>query len=1392
MVVYFFYIVLTRAFDHPALCSDSIDTNTPEIAQWSLSAVRVDRRDRVDPAVGQTIRMQLLLQQIDHSALRSYTADPYSAYAPSRFNVLSCIKAVMNAAATLAVQNKVKEYNDRERQLFRQSVKQAQRYNTDAIKQLFASLTALNGGMLVLQPSASTEINTQISNVSFPAQRSGQAKRIRLVRFDPVAHRGSVMVPTLDVGSAGDMLLQSGAMPYPRIGILRESDYKVIAGALDMLPPELSEMIDMLRLRQFYPQHAGIGAPAGGPIVMPQLLTPATITAITDAQHAYGAPFNIDRVIHMIRDDARANRVQYEREATAAIADLRAMHATITAIAPLPAFAAAAAYPAGGTAAYRTWARPLDAAMFLEWTLRHENNYVLFYVQDIHLTPAVLDWRTRDYDLSTAILYNTAPGKPYGERDDPSHVDDNARARAYVAGDLLRFTTRVDNEGIAALPSEEDVQDGDFRTPVVTYTPMYRFQLQSEENQMRFRLNYVKDSGSHRIQVGAETTDDIADRRGFDSGVQRFEVDIEKRNYQGYSDEMRTFLRVLLQTLFSKTPRPNPDQLPVVGTVDLSKGIVGVGFVGIPAVTDVLGNDPRYKSRFAMNVIATSPYEFYRSYPRWTTAGAPVASAALFLWRHAVSRSTTPFSATADTSNLSDVAAVLSITEPFPVYNKADETICSAIQARVEKVIGAQFSEGGHGELTMLHLVQVTGRVITPGNTNFAQAYTVQFDDAAIRKTGNRYQLEYALGCQDTVLLEAVVIGTSLLRVLQLNHPAVNMVRGRRLPTHVIPETHMVPTELPLRKTDQDYKSEALLSTAMRSGIYGMTNVYKSIMHSDGRIAMDEYYRFFRLDNDYAKNKAARVVLGPDTDTFASGNPDPQNGPSPPGVYTNNNNGTPSPFGVAAGQQVYRIKVATGGTLDNVLSERAVFDDYIFANMLTDERGGNTTLRDAGRHMLENKDHGITVPVYRVRNRVLADYDRGDDIDEPDILLVGFVTVNQLPYSVGGQRITRERTITVDRLAGHAPRQMKIQSYRSVVDNTLNQVYDAPSGRRELRFNPERGHSYFMGVWLSHGMCGAFPTCALQVHLAQGGGVRPFDAVLPKHRFLPMFNLTDVPLFSFEADEWDRNLNAYRSDWKPERPIQHTSYETNVNEAEIAKQIADGFQGFHFSRHDAAGRTTFAVAMNSKLAEIRAWYEAPYNAGLYGSEPRAINLVHPGDHRIDAMLVQLVMEGEKQGQSLTYTATGFHGRSDAVSTDTLITPLVVVVRGPGPTALATPCVVENVYVKTSAFRVVESLLVRHLYTRLRDHPRNLPKGHSPRCLAIFLLGEQRRGRPPIRSLRAIVARDLRFVPPVATLTLQLNDYEKIPKRTDKSRNSIAITAALDGLNRSIYDLLYMV
>ena len=281
--------------------------------------------------------------------------------------------------------------------------------------------------------------------------------------------------------------------------------------------------------------------------------------------------------------------------------------------------------------------------------------------------------------------------------------------------------------------------------------------------------------------------------------------------------------------------------------------------------------------------------------------------------------------------------------------------------------------------------------------------------------------------------------------------------------------------------------------------------------------------------------------------------------------------------------------------------------------------------------------------------------------------------------------------------------------------------------------------------------------------------IRFHEAVHIQNCNVDLHNGPNLLLDAKGINQWDVSLKAYQSYRKSSHPLIYHTEQAEISTDDFVSQMISGFQGFHFSNMRALRRTVFAVAANKTRNKLWKWYTSR-QSGVH-SEPRGVHLECPEQRDVaDAELMRLLKDKRR-------------GKQD------LVTAVVVLVRGPGLNALETPCVLENVFAKTSLFRRIEGGVFTRLLTRM-ECTRGLPKGTRPNCLAVHLRKCQAAGRS-IRRLRQIVEYNVRFAPTLANLVLRLRDYESVLENTDKSRNTQAMSHSVAEIQDSVFNLLYL-
>lgn len=287
------------------------------------------------------------------------------------------------------------------------------------------------------------------------------------------------------------------------------------------------------------------------------------------------------------------------------------------------------------------------------------------------------------------------------------------------------------------------------------------------------------------------------------------------------------------------------------------------------------------------------------------------------------------------------------------------------------------------------------------------------------------------------------------------------------------------------------------------------------------------------------------------------------------------------------------------------------------------------------------------------------------------------------------------------------------------------------------------------------------------------------DRMVYKDLFVPLFIISRYRIvINVSQADWDISKKAFDRYKSHPRAAKFKRGTIGVPKKEIATMLREGCQGYHYSNSMSLSATVFAVALNGTRERITNWYQE--NDGTF-NEPKAVNIAHPRRRdRHDAALVTLIQREEMRGVG--------SGATSSTSGTVLITPLVVTVRGPDPEAMATPCYVDNVYVKTANFRVYETRLLTMMYERLSQIRKvEAVASRVQGCLADFMTRTH-----GIRTIRTLIDYRPAVTPMMASLLLELKDYAKIPQDTSRARSNIAVQVAYKSLMDNIFKVLFRI
>lgn len=137
-----------------------------------------------------------------------------------------------------------------------------------------------------------------------------------------------------------------------------------------------------------------------------------------------------------------------------------------------------------------------------------------------------------------------------------------------------------------------------------------------------------------------------------------------------------------------------------------------------------------------------------------------------------------------------------------------------------------------------------------------------------------------------------------------------------------------------------------------------------------------------------------------------------------------------------------------------------------------------------------------------------------------------------------------------------------------------------------------------------------------------------------------------------------------------------------------------------------------------------------------------------------------------------------------------MSPLIIEVMGPSEASLDTACYVDNVFVKTPVYRIVEQQAIAMIQSHLDTiRSPSMIKTRVSGCLAEKLMAH----RPaPIGSIRMMLRMRASIVPQVASLMLKIKAYNKIAEHTDLGRAPSSVAIAYKEIEAAIHDLLFKV
>lgn len=931
-----------------------------------------------------------------------------------------------------------------------------------------------------------------------------------------------------------------------------------------------------------------------------------------------------------------------------------------------------------------------------------------------------------------------------------------------TVGDLLRATKQT--KFTDTLPS---IDNGTSAGHPVAITESYNHLVSQPQSQMKFKLALTRHQGLNPAYfadegdtnpLGVPNSDNHVD---FDDDIKRFEFDLHAKDCRGYQEEFKATCRMLLQVLFTSSSPPDVSRMPKGSVFDILQNYEiyftdregqreRQGFIYVPQhFPDELRDNSEFMKNFRLSLIPAPSYEQIATYPAWDSRKR-VSTASLYFWKNAMATVASPFSTVSESLKINNVAAVLALSEPFTSMKTVEKTLVNQLLKQITK-------EELFKDPDCLHLIQLTSGSMAPGITDFCQTFdplVVHFKGAAIKqdRESKRFQLTYSLGTESTILIEAFMIATALVKILVANQGGDDRVPDAE------PRSGMKVVRFPLSKDDGNFKREKLDETYTPEDIQGgyATTFSATGFHKEC-IDFDSYNRFINYGGVQVENKAGNVSWGENYRL----KPDAVfnrilNGPGliVPGNYIADNDDI-------IRHTVDRNRYNNIGTITRPFTreeqlaeiQRAQEEDRNPVPRFTERRDSQPMFRFpftlANLGMTTYEDY-IAYSIFGTRD--------GDIIFPGD----NFRRISIPMYSSTTDSVCAYCTVTFDPDYAYEVRRRSPRVYVGLPDNAL-QFYISSifivdlSQFKVVKSRDEQDELQPQGD-LHLGFLLSKQYTEIQTRRADVNFIEHFKWNDRLFFRLKTFYKGDLSagvrgdsilrLSQNEMKKIETNKKSYFA-FQPQPPfIKYTKKSTDTIDSQaIVKLIKDGCQGYHFSRRDALSRTVFAVAINDTKKKIQEWYQDCDGTlpGDLGREHRGIHIINPDRHHQNcAKLLNLILRHEMKGSATLgqMATTGKH----------LITPVIVNVLGPMESSLLTPCYVDNVFAKTARFRSVEAQIIGMIESHLDMIRRvDVVKGRVRNCLAEHIMRHKPRS---IESCKWMIDKKPSVIPTMATLFIR--------------------------------------
>lgn len=291
----------------------------------------------------------------------------------------------------------------------------------------------------------------------------------------------------------------------------------------------------------------------------------------------------------------------------------------------------------------------------------------------------------------------------------------------------------------------------------------------------------------------------------------------------------------------------------------------------------------------------------------------------------------------------------------------------------------------------------------------------------------------------------------------------------------------------------------------------------------------------------------------------------------------------------------------------HLLRHRTTYDDYLAAEMLITENGGEKRVNSNGEWTHNERTVGganvdrhhelVTIPAYRFdatkgEFMLLAYVHVGGELTINKVVVhdgagipIGYaVTANFAHAWITGVYAVRENILHRDEATGHVRFVADDVVLGLRLSNAMRQT--APTGDRAPRVPPTLARRRYAADPRPDALPEVVPFVTIP------GTEYPGNRVKSQTPFLVLRVLAPgQALFKAKEEQWQISIDAFnRYRTHPRAATFSCRTVKDVKLSKIAKILKDGCQGYHYGNSMSLSATVFAVAVNKMYDDIHEWY----------------------------------------------------------------------------------------------------------------------------------------------------------------------------------------------------------